>query len=476
MDPEVSMNGSVLLIDNDPGLHVVVGDFVRARGYTLLEADDAAQGLQHLRASRPAAVFLDAALPPDEAAEILVALSKEAPDTPVVVLAPGGDTPVRIGRMDLDAFQVLPRPVTRSWVDHALRHAEFNSRLMEAARAHLRYLERRNIQLDVRLHELEKLGLDLQRENRQRARTEEVILRQMRGQEETEKRLKTIEAAFDGAGDALLITDAAGAMIYANAAFERLFGSHNGSAASYDLRRLFVNPTVATTMKDNVASLGTFSCEVEMNSAAGTAFPALVRASTIAHAASSQGGRLFIFTDVTEQEQLRRQAYHDALTGLYSRRHLMDQLRQSMSLARRHSHPLSLCICDLDKFKLINDTHGHIMGDQVLEIFARIIRDEIRAEDIAGRLGGDEFCIIFPHARADFAALCLERIRKKFGAIRFTPESGETFNASATFGIADMQPADIPQEGLIELADQSLYAAKELGRNCVTANGKNWSR
>lgn len=472
MKPVTTMNGSVLLIDNDPGLHVVVGDFVRARGYSLLEAEDAVQSLQHLRASRPTVVFLDAALPSDDSAEILVALSKEAPDTPVVVLAQDADTPSRLGRMDLDAFEVLPRPVTRASIDHVLRHAEFYNRLTEATRAHLRYLERRNVQLDVRLHELEKLGLDLQRENRQRARTEEVILRQMRGQEETEKRLKTIEAAFDGAGDAILITDPDGGVIYVNAAFEGVFGAI-GTDKAYNLGKLFVKPTVATTMKENVAALGNFSCEVEMISAKKDAFPALVRASTIADAAG-QGGRLFIFTDITEQEQLRRQAYHDALTGLYSRRYLMDQLRQSMSLARRHRHPLSVCLCDLDKFKQINDTHGHIMGDQVLEAFARIVREEIRTEDIAGRLGGDEFCLIFPHAGADFAALCLERIRRKFHAVPFTTESGEKFHASATFGIADMAPPDITQEGLVELADQSLYSAKEAGRNCVCANGKKW--
>ncbi len=473
MKPVTTMNGSVLLIDNDPGLHVVVGDFVRARGYSLLEAEDAVQGLQHLRTSRPTVVFLDAALPPDDASELLVALSKEAPDTPVVVLAQDADTPSRLGRMDLDAFEVLPRPVTRASIDHVLRHAEFYNRLTDATRAHLRYLERRNVQLDVRLHELEKLGLDLQRENRQRARTEEVILRQMRGQEETERRLKTIEAAFDGAGDAILITDPEGGVIYVNAAFENVFGAI-GTDKAYNLGKLFVKPTVATTMKENVAALGNFSCEVEMISDKKDAFPALVRASTIADA-SGQGGRLFIFTDITEQEQLRRQAYHDALTGLYSRRYLMDQLRQSMSLARRHRHPLSVCLCDLDKFKQINDTHGHIMGDQVLEAFARIVREEIRTEDIAGRLGGDEFCLIFPHAGADFAALCLERIRRKFNSVPFTTEAGEKFHASATFGIADMAPPDITQEGLVELADQSLYSAKESGRNCVAANGKKWT-
>lgn len=464
-------NGSVLLIDNDPGLRDVLGDYLDARGFSVFEAEDAAQGLQQFRAARPSVVFLDSGMPQDEAGDILVALSKEAPDVPVVIILRDGEPPSCIGKIELDAYEVLPRPVSHAALEHAVRHVHFQTRLSDASRSHLRYLERRNVQLDVRLHELEKLGIDLQRENRQRAKTEEAILRQVRRGEETEGRLRTIQAAFDGAGDPILITNADGALIYANAAFDNAFGA-GVPGAPYDLRRVFVNPAVATNMKENVSTLGTFSCEVEMVAAGGREFPALVRASTITEESAGATSRLFIFTDITEQEQLRRQAYHDALTGLYSRRHLMDQLKQSMSLARRHGHPLSLCLCDLDKFKHVNDTYGHNMGDKVLEAFASVIRDEIRTEDIGGRLGGDEFCIIFPYAHAEVAAICLERIRRKFERIPFETEDGTKFHSSATFGAADMLPVDIEQEAFTELADQSLYAAKELGRNCVVANGK----
>lgn len=464
-------NGSILLIDNDPGLRDVLGDYLEARGFSVYEAEDAAQGLQQFRAAHPSVVFIDSGMPEEDTSDILLALAKEAPDVPVVIILRDGEPPQRIGKIELDAYEILPRPVTNAALEHTVRHVHFQSRLIEASRAHLRYLERRNVQLDVRLHELEKLGLDLQRENRQRAKTEEAILRKMRSREETESRLRTIQAAFDGAGDPILITDSEGALIYANAAFDRAFGA-GVSGKLYDLRRVFVNPAVATNMRENVATLGTFSCEVEMVAAGGRQFPALVRASTITEEAGGSTSRLFIFTDITEQEQLRRQAYHDALTGLYSRRHLTDQLKQSMSLARRHGHPLSLCLCDLDKFKQINDTHGHNMGDKVLETFANVIREEIRTEDIGGRLGGDEFCIIFPYAHAETAAICLERIRRKFERIKFETETGTVFHASATFGVTDMLPVDITQEAFMELADQSLYAAKEHGRNCVVANGK----
>ncbi len=464
-------NGSVLLIDSDPGLRDVLGEYLGARGFSVFEADDAAQGLQRFRAAQPSVVFLDSAISEDESSEILLALSKEAPDVPVVIILRDGEPPTRLGKVELSAYEVLPRPVSHAALEHAVRHSQFQSRLADASRAHLRYLERRNVQLDVRLHELEKLGLDLQRENRQRAKTEQAILRQMRGQEENELRLRAVQAAFDGAGDPILITAPDGALIYSNAAFDNAFGL-GVAGAVYDLRKVFRNAAVASSMKQNVDTLGTFSCEVEMVATGGREFPALVRASTIKDESTGESSRLFIFTDITEQEQLRRQAYHDALTGLYSRRHLTDQLKQSMSLARRHGHPLSLCLCDLDKFKHVNDTYGHNMGDKVLETFANVVREEIRTEDIGGRLGGDEFCIVFPYAHAEVAAICLERIRRKFERHTFETEDGKKFHASATFGVTDMTPPDITQEAFTELADQSLYAAKEHGRNCVVANGK----
>ena len=471
MTEAAQRNGSVLLIDNDPGLRDVLGEYLHARGFHVIEAEDAAQGLQRFRVAQPSVVFLDSAMSEDETTEVLLALAKEAPDVPVVIILRDGEPPSSIGKIELSAYEILPRPVSHAALEHAVRHVQFQARLNDASRAHLRYLERRNVQLDVRLHELEKLGIDLQRENRQRAKTEQAILRQMRSHEETELRLRTVQAAFDGAGDPILITSADRALIYSNAAFDNAFGA-GVPGTVYDLRKVFRNPAVANNMIQNVDTLGNFSCEVEMVSATARLFPALVRASTIRDESTSETSRLFIFTDITEQEQLRRQAYHDALTGLYSRRHLMDQLKQSMSLARRHAHPLSLCLCDLDKFKQINDTYGHNMGDKVLESFANVIREEIRTEDIGGRLGGDEFCIVFPYAHAEVASICLERIRRKFERIPFETDDGKKFHASATFGVADMLPPEIAQEAFTELADQSLYAAKELGRNCVVANGK----
>lgn len=471
MDARDSKNGSILLIDRDPALRVNVSAFLRKLGFEVREAGDANSGIREFRDLDPFLVFLDLAISQNDAAGILTAISKEAPDTPVVLISTNGEVPEELQKIQLDAFDCLARPVTASAVEHAVRHSQFHSRLQDASRAHLRYLERRNVQLDVRLHELEKLCTQLQSEHYKKASTEvqTVQVNTLQGSEEVQ--LRAIQAALESAADAFLITDEAGKIVYVNASFVNSFGGPTAPEVPFRLGELFLNPGVADTMKENVGTLGTFSCEVPMLARNGQEFHALIRATAIGGESSAKTGRLYIFSDITEQEQFRQQAYHDALTGLYSRRHFMELLQQNVSLARRHGHPLSLCLCDLDKFKDINDTHGHQVGDDVLETFGRLISEEIRVEDVAGRLGGDEFSLLFPYIPANVAAICLERVRKKFASITFTTEAGETFSATATFGIADLQSEDAAQEALIELADQSLYKAKELGRDCIVANG-----
>ncbi len=136
---------------------------------------------------------------------------------------------------------------------------------------------------------------------------------------------------------------------------------------------------------------------------------------------------LLTLRDVTErrrtEEELRVASTYDALTGLYNRRQLMEQLEAATSGAKRYGFPLCLALCDVDEFKSVNDTYGHVAGDDVLAQFSTLAREVIRTEDSAGRYGGDEFCVVFPHVKASKAAHSLERIRERFGGANF--QTGE---------------------------------------------------
>lgn len=204
----------------------------------------------------------------------------------------------------------------------------------------------------------------------------------------------------------------------------------------------------------------------------GTVFPIYVALSEV----HIGGRRLFtgIIRDITErkryEEYLTHAAMHDPLTGLVNRRFFEQELSVAMNSAKRYGHALCLCMVDIDRFKDINDTYGHGVGDQVLKRFGEIIRQEIRREDIGGRLGGDEFCICFTHTSTVEAMACAERIRQRLASHVFCRHTGRAFSVTASFGLADLATQEMDEKVLIEAADRSLYAAKQEGRNRTSIN------
>jgi two-component system cell cycle response regulator len=175
--------------------------------------------------------------------------------------------------------------------------------------------------------------------------------------------------------------------------------------------------------------------------------------------------------DITErkgvEQRLSQEAKYDALTKLLNRRYFEERLESALTYAQRFKHPLSVCVCDIDKFKNVNDTHGHQVGDTVLKQFSQIIRSEVRSVDAAGRLGGDEFCVLLSGCNAKDSLHCLTRIRRRLESTVFRNGNGQFFWVSGSFGIAEWSPTFNTKDALLEAADQALYRAKRNGRNQV---------
>jgi two-component system, cell cycle response regulator len=153
----------------------------------------------------------------------------------------------------------------------------------------------------------------------------------------------------------------------------------------------------------------------------------------------------------------------DELTQVYNRRFLFDLLERSIKDYERSGIPFSVSLLDLDYFKNINDSYGHLTGDKVLETFASYLKEHIRSTDIVFRYGGEEFVILFPRTNAEEAKEVVKRILNEFSKISFK-ENGQTFNISFSAGI---YMVDNPEEGGLEIlkkADQALYEAKDQGR------------
>lgn len=166
-------------------------------------------------------------------------------------------------------------------------------------------------------------------------------------------------------------------------------------------------------------------------------------------------------------EQLRHMSQTDALTGLDNRRHLNERIDEMFAHAKRLDEPFSIVMCDLDKFKSVNDTYGHQAGDEVLKQLASLLREEAREIDRVGRYGGEEFMLLLPGAQLDDAVSFAERVRKRIEGHTFTFPGG-TITRTSSFGVAGWPHPKVREcDDLVRKADDALYVAKETGRNKV---------
>ena len=165
-------------------------------------------------------------------------------------------------------------------------------------------------------------------------------------------------------------------------------------------------------------------------------------------------------------EEIYQLATHDALTDLCNRRHFLELMEKEIARASRHRRPLSLCIIDVDLFKAVNDRHGHLSGDGVLRQIAQLIAELARSEDVAARIGGEEFAILLPECDAQAAAALAERVRAAGEAAEFSPGSPRE-RTTVSVGIAAHDPRRPQRATLMTDADAALYQAKDEGRNRV---------
>ena len=166
-------------------------------------------------------------------------------------------------------------------------------------------------------------------------------------------------------------------------------------------------------------------------------------------------------------ERLRHMSRTDGLTGLDNRRYIEQQLDMMYAHSERLGEPLSCVMCDIDRFKSVNDEYGHHAGDAVLKQFALLLLQEAREIDRVGRYGGEEFVILLPGTVLDAAVTFAERVRKQIEDHTFSFDGG-TLKRTASFGVAAWpHPRITTCEGIMRRADDALYVAKETGRNRV---------
>ena len=174
------------------------------------------------------------------------------------------------------------------------------------------------------------------------------------------------------------------------------------------------------------------------------------------------------------QDELRRRNNEldffsrlDGLTGLWNRRHMEERLDALCSGSRRHGYPVSVLVIDLDRFKSVNDQHGHGGGDVVLKAAADSIRAHTRTEDVVGRWGGEEFIVVVPYIGPIGAKTVAERVRAAVECGAITLDDGTEVHMTASIGVCTRAGESAHPGELFESADRALYEAKNSGRNQV---------
>ena len=297
---------------------------------------------------------------------------------------------------------------------------------------------------------------------------------------ENENRLRTITSVL---GDGLIVTDREAHITFCNPEAcamlkfspRELLGSGFHEKAHFqqsDGRKISDSGKfVFRTIKGKTLYR---SEEMSFTRSDGQLFPVSVSCSPLREGEVCSGA-VIAFRDITEQKKyqesleyinkiLKRQTTTDNLTGLFNRQYFNEALSKEVNKASRHNTLFSLIIFDIDKFKDINDTFGHLAGDNVLKEIAVVVGDSLRKYDVLARWGGEEFVILVPETGIQSAVDLAERTRKNVAGFDFTIERKVT----CSFGVTEYRMGEDPVE-LVNRADEALYQAKETGRNKVVA-------
>ena len=299
------------------------------------------------------------------------------------------------------------------------------------------------------------------------------VTRDISERKRTELDLRIAAIAFESK-DSMIVIENNKVILRVNAAFTQITGYEAQEAIGKTPRILRSDrhdEDFYASIWETVAQTGAWHGEIWHKRKNGQVYPEQATLTAVKGSDAQVTHYVGVMQDITERKQLeeevRQLAFFDTLTQLPNRRLFNDRLSQSLARAKREQASLALMFIDLDKFKPINDTHGHEAGDLVLQAVAKRIESCLRASDTAARVGGDEFLVLLPDLQTSAHAVAVaEKIRVALEQPFVTP-SGVTLPASASIGIAIFPAHAQTEQDLMRLGDRAMYEAKNAGGNSV---------
>lgn len=298
-----------------------------------------------------------------------------------------------------------------------------------------------------------------------------MVVREITNRKKQDKQLRLWAKVFEGSNEAIMITDANLHIVSVNRAYENIMGFAEAEVVGIDTVaegvRLHTHSffrNIVTVLKEE----GHWQGELINQRKNGEVFPSWYSISLVPNAQGKPENYIAIFNDITEHKNSRAQieflAHHDNLTGLPNRVLLIDRLEMAINAAKRQDEKVGVLFIDLDRFKNVNDSLGHAVGDQLLKEAAKRLSSTVRTGDTVSRLGGDEFVVLFPKIKEETT---LADLTIKLCNILQQPYSvgGISLHITPSIGIAMFPDDGDNVNALIKNADAAMYLAKEKGRN-----------
>ncbi|WP_341528330.1 EAL domain-containing protein [Nostoc sp. UHCC 0302] len=329
--------------------------------------------------------------------------------------------------------------------------------------------------LESKNAQLSQINISLAAEISDRQRRE---VERKQAQEALFQEKELAQVTLQSIGDAVITTDAQGLVQYLNPIAEKLTGWSQSEAQGLSLSEVFqivnettrepvANPLEKALREGHTVGLANHTILIARN---GDEFAIDDSAAPIRASNGQIIGAVMVFHDVSHTRSLSRQlswhASHDALTGLVNRREFEHHLEQAIKDAKMHNEQHALCYLDLDQFKIVNDTCGHLAGDELLRQVTALFQSQVRKTDTLARIGGDEFGLLLNQCPLEQAQRVSNSIRQKVQEFRFVWQE-KLFAIGVSIGLVMIHTNSESVAHVLSLADAACYAAKNRGRNRV---------